>query len=398
MSRATPLIPLGTTGTLGERAVAGHRISAARRRRLGRDVLLARIPAVERRARLPLPHGVRWSLERRDRRKGRAEGNADRGNAAGRVQQRPHSSIFNRRTPRRALCSGNSRGRRARATRPRTTITSRRRTCCRGSARPDEVTWSLGTYTPPERIAQAFKLEKPLPVSRRHVREPAESPRRRGERDERARSFCWPRRLALMAVAVRHGAKRAGVHANRTSTRPTAWERERRRAAFVTPRVRVDRTYVERGARHRTGLSNTSGATTTSPCSPRTADQASTSAARCPTTQASTTARRGTRDRRRTRSCFRRCRPAATTSASRSNATRATPAVRSPTRSIVSRDVPRAWPFLLAAVRAAGPARDRRLFSSARKASSTTRWRESDHPWSTESSDDDDERRRVNAR
>ena len=31
---------------------------------------------------------------------------------------------------------------------------------------PDEVTWSLGTYTPPERIAQAFKLSSSLPTPR----------------------------------------------------------------------------------------------------------------------------------------------------------------------------------------------------------------------------------------
>jgi hypothetical protein len=31
---------------------------------------------------------------------------------------------------------------------------------------PDEVTWSLGTYTPPERIAEAFKLPSPLPAPR----------------------------------------------------------------------------------------------------------------------------------------------------------------------------------------------------------------------------------------
>jgi hypothetical protein len=30
----------------------------------------------------------------------------------------------------------------------------------------DEVTWSLGTYTPRERIAQAFKLTTPLPIPR----------------------------------------------------------------------------------------------------------------------------------------------------------------------------------------------------------------------------------------
>ena len=49
----------------------------------------------------------------------------------------------------------------------------------------DEVTWSLGTYTAPERIAEAFKLASPLPGAARRVRESAQSAIGRGRRDER---------------------------------------------------------------------------------------------------------------------------------------------------------------------------------------------------------------------
>ena len=75
----------------------------------------------------------------------------------------------------------------------------------------DEVTWSLGTYTPPERIAEAFKLSSPLPAAR-HIRQSAQSTVGRGRRDERR----FPTRGGIARArhnAIRHRAQPVGIHA-----------------------------------------------------------------------------------------------------------------------------------------------------------------------------------------
>ena len=245
----------------------------------------------------------------------------------------------------------------------------------------DEITWSLSTYTVPERVAEAFKLAGPLPrraeCSRTNpIRAPVCGRGLRGA-------------FGLLALAcgradgraIRPSAKRAGVHTDPTVLADDGRHRRVRHAC-----VHARRTYVERRAanRHR-------------------------SVERMGVFNLALLRRGGRRGLRAwSRGVELRWRGwrrivARRVAARQGHDLPAVPpgryylrvaperepqraAVRLPIRSSVKRDVPRVWPFLLAIVLLAIPpvlAYFRELgFEYAR-------WRESDHPWSNESSDDD---------
>ena len=245
---------------------------------------------------------------------------------------------------------------------------------------PDEVTWSLGTYTPPEAIARAFKLTSPLPEPRGVF---ANQPNPRGDAARSLRTVFAFLMLGWVALFIWRFTSARDVpvfsqgYAYSAETGDTA--------AFVTPSFTLDGRTSNVKVNIRTNLSNAWAYYNLSLLDEN--------GGRGYDVGREVSYYAGVEDGERWQE-------------GAQNDGVILPAVppgryylrvaldRDPGSApfsyslSVERDVPRVWPFLVALVLLAAPVVLAALGSISFE---YNRWRESDHPWSTSSDSDDDE-------